>query len=82
MTAPVTMEKQTSSNNEQWLMHFVMPSEYTLETLEKPNNSNVNIRQIYDKNHAVIRFSGFSGGQKVQKNKSPINLDEKEWFKA
>jgi effector-binding domain-containing protein len=66
MTAPVTMEKQSKQNSNQWLMHFVMPSEYNLETLPKPNNPRVKIRQIADKNYAVIKFSGFTGEKKVE----------------
>jgi len=70
MTVPVTMEKQTNENSNQWRMHFVMPSEFTMETLPKPNNDRVKVRQIPDKNYAVIRFSGFTGTQKVEEKTS------------
>jgi hypothetical protein len=66
MTAPVTMEQQKGQSNNQWRMHFVMPSEFNMQTLPKPNNPLVNIRQISNKNYAVIRFSGFSGSEKVE----------------
>ena len=66
MTSPVTMEKQSSQDTDQWRMHFVMPSEYNMETLPKPNNPKVLVRQIPDKKYAVIRFSGFSGADKVE----------------
>jgi len=61
MTAPVTMEQHDG----RWRVHFVMPSKYTYETLPKPNNPAVNIRQIPEKNYAVIAFSGFAGDRKT-----------------
>ena len=61
MTAPVSME-QTGG---QWRVHFVMPGQYTLETLPKPNNPAVTLREVPASNYAVIRFSGFAGEDKV-----------------
>lgn len=61
MTAPVSMEQ----TGEQWRMHFVMPSQYTLETLPKPNNPAVTLREVPQSNYAVIRFSGLAGEDKV-----------------
>ena len=81
MTAPVTMEVQpkesekiamttpvtVAQEGEQWRMHFVMPAEYTMQTLPKPNNPQVNVREIPEQNYAAIRFSGFSGAAKVDR---------------
>jgi SOUL heme-binding protein len=61
MTAPVSME-QTGG---QWRVHFVMPSQYTLDTLPKPNNPAVTLREVPKSNYAVIRFSGLAGEDKV-----------------
>ena len=61
MTAPVSME-QTGG---QWRVHFVMPSQYTLDTLPKPNNPAVTLREVPTSNYAVIRFSGFAGEDKT-----------------
>lgn len=61
MTAPVSMERSAGK----WRMHFVMPSEYTLNTLPRPNNPAVTLREIPATNYAVIRFSGFAGENKV-----------------
>lgn len=61
MTTPVTMQQGDS----QWRVHFVMPSKYTMDTLPKPNNSEVTLREIPKQNYAVIRFSGLAGPQKV-----------------
>lgn len=65
MTAPVTMEQNNEADS--WRVHFVMPSEYSMETLPKPNNSRVNIREVAPQDYAVIRFSGFTGDKKVAK---------------
>ena len=84
MTAPVTMSgvPDVSSasnmshdgkpNTQQWRMHFVMPSQYTLDTLPIPNNSAVILRKIPAKNYAVIRFSGFTGDGKVAKKTATL----------
>jgi len=61
MTAPVSMEKSAG----QWRVHFVMPREYTLDTLPIPNNPAVKLREIPATNYAVLRFSGFAGESKV-----------------
>lgn len=63
MTAPVSMQAKDG----QWLIHFVMPSKYTMETLPVPDNEAVNIRQIPARNYASIEFSGFTGPIKVAK---------------
>jgi hypothetical protein len=60
MTAPVSMQQ----SGEQWRVHFVMPSRYTLETLPKPNNPAVELREVPASNFAVIRFSGLVGDKK------------------
>ena len=68
MTAPVSM-KQTGG---QWRVHFVMPGQYTLETLPKPNNPVVTLREVPASNYAVIRFSGFAGEDKVAKKTAEL----------
>jgi len=61
MTAPVSMERSEG----RWRVHFVMPSQYTLDTLPRPNNPAVTLREIPATNYAVIRFSGLAGENKV-----------------
>jgi hypothetical protein len=74
MTTPVNIE----SNGSQWTVSFVMPSEYTLETLPKPLNSKVQIRQIPAVKRAVIQFSGFYNPQKV----ADKTLELEQWMKT
>lgn len=68
MTAPVTMEEADG----QWRMHFVMPSQYTLETLPKPNNPAISLREMPSQHYAVIRFSWFAGEEKVAKKAAEL----------
>ena len=70
MTAPVTLEPQQNTVNmqttRQWLVKFVMPSQYTLATLPKPKNNAVSLREIPSKHYAVLKYSGFNTQSKVQ----------------
>jgi hypothetical protein len=54
MTAPVS---QTESGGA-WAVNFMMPAEYTMETIPQPANSAVRIREVPAYRAAVIRFSG------------------------
>jgi len=61
MTAPVGI--QQSGNR--WKVYFVMPSQYSLETLPKPNNPLVNIQLVPAQKFALIRFSGLVDEEKM-----------------
>lgn len=78
MTAPVTIEPQKEAtsmkNGKQWLVKFIMPSQYTLGTIPKPKNSAVNLREIPSKRYAVLKYSGFNFQSQVQ-NKTQEALD-------
>ena len=56
MTAPVTQE----GSGDTWKVRFVMPEEYTLDTLPKPKNEDVRLIANPAKRVVVIRFSGFN----------------------
>jgi len=62
MTAPVLQE----GSGDSWSVAFVMPDEYTMETLPKPNNPLVTLIQVPSKRFAVIRFSGVADDQNLQ----------------
>ena len=70
MTAPVTIEPQSGdtrvSGANQWRIHFVMPSQYTLATIPKPNNNAVTLHELPRKYMAVYRYSGFNTQARVQ----------------
>lgn len=66
MTAPVI--QQELNDNLHWNVRFVMPFEYTIETLPRPKNNQVEIIPIPSKRYAVIRFSGLARQSVLQKN--------------
>lgn len=68
MTAPVI----ESAKGEAHVISFVMPSGYTLETLPKPNNSQVKIVPQEQRKLAVLRFSWFSSSERVAKKKQEL----------
>jgi len=74
MTSPVNIE----SNAGQWIVSFVMPAQYTMESLPKPLNSKVQLRQIPAVKRAVIGFSGFYNANKVAER----TLELEEWMKT
>ena len=74
MTAPVGIE----SNAGKWTVSFVMPAEYTMETIPKPMNPQVQLRQIPAIKKAVISFTGFYNQQKVAEK----TLELEQWMKT
>lgn len=92
MTAPVTVEDQAPKsakiamtvpvgiepNAGKWTVSFVMPSEYTMDSIPKPINPLVQLRQIPAVKKAVIRFSGFYNQQKVDEK----TLELEQWIKS
>lgn len=63
MSTPMLSEQQ----GQEWTLAFVMPSQYTLENLPKPNNKKVTLKQVEGEKRAVIRFSGWVTGKRLQK---------------
>ena len=83
MTAPVTtapqgVEAGTLSDSGRWRVHFVMPASYTMATLPRPNDPSVSLREVPGKRAAVVRFSGFAGTQKVQREAAALL----QWVRA
>lgn len=60
MTAPVFMEMGENTK-----MSFVMPKNYKLDELPKPNSGDVQLIVITPKKYAVIKFSGFASDEKI-----------------
>ena len=54
MTAPVTQKR----SGEQFTIQFMMPSEYSKESLPAPNDSRIEIREVPGRRLAAIRYSG------------------------
>jgi hypothetical protein len=54
MTAPVTQAAVEGG----YVVQFMMPSEYTLETLPEPLDARVRLKEVSGGRYAVIRYSG------------------------
>ena len=92
MTAPVAVEEKTSqgakiamtapvgieSNAGKWIVSFVMPVEYSMQSIPKPINSQVQLRQIPAVKKAVISFTGFYNENKVAEK----TLELEQWIKS
>ena len=82
MTAPVTIEAQSVQpdigNANTWRVNFVMPSQYTLSTIPKPNNKAVSFREVPEKYLVVLKYSGFNTASKVQR----LSDEALAWSKA
>lgn len=65
MTTPVTSTPAfNTSDGEQWRVHFVMPSEYSMSTLPVPDNPQVILREVPGSYFAALRFSGLVSDKK------------------
>ncbi len=74
MTTPVIQQ----GDGDRWIVQFIMPAEYTLETLPKPNNDAVKLRALKPKKMVVIRFSGSTGDENIAKKTAELQ----EYVKA
>jgi len=68
MTAPVQQE----SAGQSWRVSFIMPSEYSMETLPKPNDARVILKAVPPKQFAVIRFSGLSSDKNINRHEQQL----------
>lgn len=78
MTAPVVAKKDGDSK----IISFVMPKEYTLETLPTPNDPRIKLVEVPEKRMAALRFSWFRGENRIikmeEKLLSYLNEDDVE----
>jgi SOUL heme-binding protein len=66
MTAPV-MDRV--SNSGKHIVAFTMPSQYTLATLPKPDNANIQFRTVDKSRRAVLRYSWYATESRVESKK-------------
>jgi hypothetical protein len=62
MTAPVMQSPDPAG----WIIRFIMPASYTLETLPTPNDPKVRLVALPPKRLAVVRFSGLVDDNDVE----------------
>lgn len=79
MTAPVQIQKSTKISmtapvqqqqmDGEWVVSFVMPREFNLKTLPKPNNKVIHVKQIPTTRLLAIRFKGGSSDDNLEKHR-------------
>ncbi len=67
MTTPVTV-----SGKDSFVVAFVMPAEYTLQTLPVPNDPQVQLKEIPEHTMVVVRFSGYFPLNKIEDAKKRL----------
>ena len=66
MTAPVSQERTDG----RWRVAFVMPSEYTMDTLPQPVDPKVSLRQVPARRMAAITYSGTWSRERYEKHRA------------
>jgi hypothetical protein len=74
MTAPVA---QTSEKSGHWVS-FVVPSVFTIETVPQPSDPTVRIREVPEQLVAVLRYAGFWGEERYQREEKRLRDAIKE----
>jgi SOUL heme-binding protein len=68
MTAPVSQTEVGDA----WIVRFMMPSGYTLETLPKPDDPRVTLTVMPPARMAVVRFSGWANDREFQRKRAEL----------
>jgi SOUL heme-binding protein len=69
MTVPVITTDPAASTR---TVAFVLPSQYTLETLPVPNNEVVKLRAVPGYTAAVLRFTGYATEKRIEAKKAAL----------
>ena len=64
MTTPVTLQSESAGT---WTVTFLMPADYTLENLPKPNNDRVRFSEQPSARWVAARFSGYMTDAKIER---------------
>jgi hypothetical protein len=77
MTAPVGQEREGN----RWRITFMMPSQYTLETLPRPDDERITLTEEPSKLLAAIRYSGTWGRKRYEDHEAKLIgwIDDKGW---
>lgn len=70
MTSPVGQQ----AAGESWAVSFMMPASYSLETLPKPKDPKVTLRQVPARHMAAIRYSGFWSKKGYIRNRDKLEV--------
>jgi hypothetical protein len=75
MTAPVG---QQQVQEDKWAVSFMMPAEYTMETLPVPENPKITLRRVPGRRMAAVRYSGSWSEKGYRENKAKLET----WIKT
>ena len=64
---------QAGSSDNSWNVRFVMPADYTLDTLPQPNSDAVKLLPVAGRRVAVIRFAGSSSDDNMIQHTHALN---------
>ena len=68
MTAPVTQD----GSGDSWKVRFVMPEQYSLDSLPKPKNEAVRLIANPARKVAAIRFSGYNTDKNINRHRENL----------
>jgi len=77
MTAPVSQER----TGDQWRIAFMMPSEYTMDTLPQPVDPKVSLHQVPARRMAAITYSGTWSRERYENHKALLEafIRQRKW---
>lgn len=64
MTAPVSQTASTAG----WIVRFTMPVAWSMQTLPRPNDARITLREEPGQRMAVLRFSGIANARQVERH--------------
>lgn len=71
MTAPVEQTPQ-AGNDSTYLFSFMMPTQYSLDTLPTPNDPRISIRQVESRRMAARTYSGTWSEERYRRNETAL----------
>ena len=74
MTSPVGQKQEDGK----WVVSFMMPASFTLQTIPQPKDPSIVLRQVPQRYMAAIRYSGFWSQKAYLRNKDKLQA----WLKA
>jgi hypothetical protein len=77
MTAPVGQQR----SGDKWVVSFLMPSKYTMQTLPEPLDPAVTLREIPARKMASVRYSGTWSQKRYEEYRSRLGqfMENRKW---
>ncbi len=69
MTAPVSQSRDAAGR---WVIRFMMPASFTMETLPTPNDPSIRLVQVAPETLGVLRFTGLTGVDAVAERRQAL----------